>query len=1099
MMAPDLTAWPIAGGETGAAIRGRDWSRTPLGECSGWPLALRFAVSQMLASRMQVALFWGPELLTFHNDAFAAGVGVTDRQVPGLPLQLRARSSWGAVFFAQIEAVRARGLAVWAEDVALATSSAGTASVMYCDISFDPVRDDDGAIVGVVCFASDTTARVLAAASPVSARADAIGSGSWDAALSASTDRDSTIYALGTGLLESEARYRTSLNSMHEGFCIVEVLFDVDGRAVDHRILEANPAFERHTGVTSPVGKRGSELVSGGEEWWNDVYGRVVRTGRSELVENGSHVMQRWFDVFVSRVGDAADRTVAILLNDVSERREAKLVLQRRTEQFATLLREAPLGVYLIDAAFRVRELNDTARATFAGIDDIVGRDFDDVLHLIWPKERADGFVQLFRHTLASGEPFFAPDDGAVRFDRGVTEYYTWQINRIALPEGGYGVVCYFREISAQVHARQKLVESEARFRELFDSAPMAVLGCGRDGLVQSCNAQAVELLGREPVRGVDRYDAGLHITWRDGAEFSHVEGPEAQVLRTGVAARNLQVVIHRADGTNLPVMMSIAAQHGEAGEITGTITSFIDIGEQVRVDEALQEAQRQMEFVMDSMPQKIFTAWPDGTLGYLNPQWMQYTGLSDEAVRDWSRAGLIHPEELPHTIDAWTRGFTLGEPIQIEHRFQRADGEYRWHISRALPMRDGQGQIVMWVGSSTDVHEQKQTAGDLERSMVALSEADRRKDEFLAMLAHELRNPLAPMRNALQISQLAESGTGDVAAAWAIMNRQTSQMVRLVDELLDVSRISRGMLDLQCETVDLALVLEQAVETSRPVIAAAQHDLVVQLPSAPVQVQADVLRLVQVFGNLLNNAAKYTEPQGRIWLTAELDGDEAVVSVRDTGIGIPVDMLRDVFQMFRQVDHSQEHARGGLGIGLSLVERLVSLHGGSVTARSAGRDQGSEFIVRLPAILAPTVLPPSPPPAPVVAGPVRRRRVLVVDDNHDSADSLALYLEITGNEAATAYDGLQALEIAAVFRPELVLLDLGMPRLNGYETARRMRERPEGAKMLLVALSGWGQASDRLKTAEAGFHAHLVKPVDFAALTALLDGLVADAALAGA
>ena len=1081
-------------------MRRHEWAGTALGACAGWPAALRFAISQMLASRMQVALFWGPDLLTFHNDAFAAGVGITDREAPGLPLQVHTGSSWAAVFRPQIEVVRARGVAVWAEDVALMTSSAGTASARYCDISFDPVRDEDEKLVGVLCFVSDTTARVRASVSPVSVHANTPGSGTWQAALGPSTDVDLTIQSLGTGLLESEARYRTTLNLMDEGFCLIEVVFDADGRAVDHRILEANPAFERHTGVASPVGKRGSELVPGGAAWWNDVYGRVVHTGTSEFVAKSSHDMQRWSDVFVSRVGDAADGTVVLLFNDAIERQEMKLVLQRRAEQFATLLRDAPLGVYLIDAEFRVREMNDTARATFAGVDDLIGRSFDEVLHLVWPKERADDFVVLFRRTLATGEPFFAPDDGAVRFDRDVTEYYTWQINRIVLPEGGYGVVCYFREISAQVHARQQLVESEARFRQLFDSAPMAVLACGLDGVVQSCNAQAVALFGREPVRGVDRCDTGLHFAWRDGAEFSHVDGPEAQVLRTGVTARNMQVVIQRDDGMQLTVMMSIAAQHGEAGEITGTIMSFIDISEQVRVEEALLEAQRQMVFVMDSMPQKIFTAWPDGTIGYLNPQWMQYTGLSDETVRDWSRAELIHPEDLPHTIDAWTRGLALGEPIQIEHRTKHAGGDYRWNISRALPMRDAQGQIVMWVGSSTDVHEQKQTAQDLQRSMAALADADQRKDEFLAMLAHELRNPLAPIRTALQIAQMPNRREDAVSAAWAIMNRQTGQMVRLVDELLDVSRISRGMLDLQRETVDLALVLEQAVETSRPAISAARHDLVLQLPSEPVLLFADVVRLAQVFGNLLNNAAKYTEPQGRIWLTAAREGDEAVVSIRDTGIGIPDDMLRDVFQMFRQVNHLAEHARGGLGIGLSLVERLVTLHGGSVTASSAGRGQGSEFVVRLPAIVAPATLPPAPGLAPegIVSAKGRRRRVLVVDDNHDSADSMAAYLDMTGNVTATAYDGMEALEIATSFRPDLVLLDLGMPRLDGYETAIQMRARPGGASTVLVALSGWGQASDRQKTTDAGFDAHLVKPVDFDALEALLAGLPAKEAQAG-
>jgi PAS domain S-box-containing protein len=371
------------------------------------------------------------------------------------------------------------------------------------------------------------------------------------------------------------------------------------------------------------------------------------------------------------------------------------------------------------------------------------------------------------------------------------------------------------------------------------------------------------------------------------------------------------------------------------------------------------------------------------------------------------------------------------------------------------------------------------------------LREADRRKDEFLATLAHELRNPLAPIRNALQILRLAGNSGPIMEQARTMMERQLMQLVRLVDDLLDVSRITRGRVELRKERVELAAVVQSAVETSRPLIEAAGHELMVTLAPEPIHLDADLTRLAQVFSNLLNNAAKYTEQGGHIWLTAERHGGEVVLKVRDTGLGISADMLLKIFEMFTQVDRSLERSRGGLGIGLTLVKRLVEMHGGSVEARSEGPGKGSEFTVRLPVAMASASHAPQPPkgegektPAPAP------RRILVVDDNKDAADSLSMMLSLAGMEARTAYDGLEAVAAAAAFHPDVVLLDIGLPKLNGYEAARRIREQPWGKDMVLVAVTGWGQEEDRRRSQEAGFNAHLVKPVDPVALQQMLAAL---------
>jgi PAS domain S-box-containing protein len=365
------------------------------------------------------------------------------------------------------------------------------------------------------------------------------------------------------------------------------------------------------------------------------------------------------------------------------------------------------------------------------------------------------------------------------------------------------------------------------------------------------------------------------------------------------------------------------------------------------------------------------------------------------------------------------------------------------------------------------------------------LRDADRRKDEFLATLAHELRNPLAPIRNGLQVLRLSGKETGVVADARSMMERQLGQMVRLVDDLLDVSRISRNKLDLKKQRVALAAVVHSAVETSRPLVEQSRHTLAVALPPGPVYLDADLVRLAQVFSNLLNNAAKYTEPGGRIWLSAEVAGREVAVRVRDTGLGIPADALPRIFEMFSQVDRNMERAQGGLGIGLTLVRRLVEMHGGTVEARSDGPGKGSEFTVRLPLAAdgagGPRVAAGEGPAA------APRRRILIVDDNHDSAMSLGMMLDLMGNETRTAHDGLAAVEAAGEFRPDVILLDIGLPKLNGYDACRRIREQPWGRGIVIVALTGWGQEEDRRRSADAGFDHHMVKPVEVDALTKLL------------
>lgn len=372
------------------------------------------------------------------------------------------------------------------------------------------------------------------------------------------------------------------------------------------------------------------------------------------------------------------------------------------------------------------------------------------------------------------------------------------------------------------------------------------------------------------------------------------------------------------------------------------------------------------------------------------------------------------------------------------------------------------------------------------QRAQEALREADRRKSEFLAMLAHELRNPLAPIRNALQILQQSPDNVKTKQPMLAMIERQGRHVVRLVDDLLDVSRIDRGTIEIRKEPVDVAAVVNHAVEAVSPLYESMDHELTVTLPPKASYLNADPTRLSQVVGNLLNNAGKFTDRGGRIQLIVEREGNQVVIRVRDNGIGIAAEQLPRIFQMFAQLDRSRDRSREGLGIGLALVNNIVEMHDGTVEARSAGVGQGSEFIVRLPLIPGP-VPSLSQEPIDVKRVATIQRRILVVDDNEDAAISLAMLLKLSGHEVHTVHDGLEAVDVAATWQPDVVLLDIGLPGLDGYEAARRIREQQGNKDVMLVAVTGWGQEEDRRLAQEAGFDVHIVKPVHFDALSNLL------------
>ncbi|MEJ0084236.1 MAG: ATP-binding protein [Pseudomonadota bacterium] len=519
----------------------------------------------------------------------------------------------------------------------------------------------------------------------------------------------------------------------------------------------------------------------------------------------------------------------------------------------------------------------------------------------------------------------------------------------------------------------------------------------------------------------------------------------------------------------------SFRAEKTTDDEIGVVIDAFNKMLDEVQShSRALETSEKLYRAIGESINYGVWVTSADGRTIYASDSFLRLVGLTMQQAADDGWRSVLHPDDIEETMSAWKECARTGSTWYREHRMLGVDGKYHSILAQGVPIRDEQGQVQRWAGINLDISRLKNT----ER---ALLEADRRKDEFLATLAHELRNPLAPIRNAVRILDSAAADERQRKWGREVIARQVHRMSLLLDDLLDVSRITRGQLELKKDYVDLKSVVGVAVETARPLMDAKQHRLTVHLPAENIKLEADPLRLSQVIGNLLTNAAKYTDPEGAIALNARIENAELVIGIRDNGIGLTPEVMPGLFTMFSQVNSAVDRAEGGLGIGLALVKGLVALHGGRVEVKSEGLGKGSEFIVHLPhKVLAPkNEATQEADSGAANASSVRRGRVLVADDNRDAAESLALVLRFAGYEVFIAFGGAEALEIAARERPDAGLIDIGMPGMSGHEVARRMRHEAWGKNAVLIALTGWGQEQDKQAAIAAGFDEHMTKPVD--------------------
>ena len=708
-----------------------------------------------------------------------------------------------------------------------------------------------------------------------------------------------------------------------------------------------------------------------------------------------------------------------------------------------------------------------------------------------WPAGgQAVGTVWAIRHTPA--RPFDAEDarllqslaTQASAAHQMVTALAAAQENRRALEQRVAERTRLLTEANArlqhEVDQRRQveaaLLEIQAQLRAALSIETVGVLFLKLSGAIVDANPAF------ERMTGFRRDELLALPDWHSltPPEFLAITDNAARELEERGHTAPFEKQMLRKDGSRFWGLFA-PARVADSGIDSLCVEFILDIGSAKGAEAGLRESEARFRALADASPALIWQIDAEGKAVYFNQRYLEVVGLGPDQLLGHGWHAVLHPDDLHPYLDTVEGALRRQARYQRRVRIRIKDNGWHPFDAHGAPWFGADGRFRGHVGICIDISATVQTEE-------ALRDADRRKDEFLATLAHELRNPLAPISNAVHLLRHPEGRRASDRIV-EMIDRQVRQMVRLVNDLMDVSRITRGKIGLSKAPVALADILASAIETSQPAIDGARHAFTVSLPAEPLVLQADKVRLTQVFANLLNNAAKYTDRGGRIWLDALRDGDMAVVKVRDTGIGIDAAALPHVFEMFAQAHAPSDRHQGGLGIGLTMVRQLVELHGGTVEAHSPGPGQGSEFVVRLP-LRADSAGAASQPEGAAGAAALQGCRVLVVDDNRDAADSLRLLLEMSGAAVEVRYDGpaaLAALESMAASAPQAVVLDIGMPEMDGYAVARRIRADPRFAGMKIIALTGWGQQVDRVRSKTSGIDHHLTKPVDWKALESLL------------
>jgi PAS domain S-box-containing protein len=632
--------------------------------------------------------------------------------------------------------------------------------------------------------------------------------------------------------------------------------------------------------------------------------------------------------------------------------------------------------------------------------------------------------------------------------------------------------------------AEERVQASHDYLRLLLDCTEEGFYSVDRDGVTIMCNAAFLKMLGferEEQVIGRRLHDL-IHHSHPDGSHYHVCDCPIYKAGHSGTPAYVPDELFFRLDGSAFPVEYR-AQPVWQNGELQGAVCTFVDLSNQKRTEQALQQSLAHSEALFAQTAAGMCETDVAGKICRVNDRFCQLVGRSREELLSLRMQDITYPDDLVRNFPLLEKSVAAGEHFEIEQRYVRPDGSVVWINNTVGPVRSVKHGPVSILSVSVDISERK-------RAEEALLEADRRKDEFLAMLAHELRNPMAPIRAAADLMRVAHLDTGRLMQTSGIISRQVQHMTGLVDDLLDVSRVTRGLIKLEKASLDVKQIITDALEQVRPLLEAKKHHLTVDLDPEPAHVLGDQKRLIQILANLLNNAAKYTPPNGSIHLSMQVPEHCVLLRVADNGVGIPAEMRSSIFELFAQVERSPDRSQGGLGIGLALARSLVELHGGTIRCESGGIGQGSEFIVSMPRIAK--VGDKMQDREDLVRAPVKRKRILIVDDNADAAQMLAMYLEIAGHAVLVEHDSERALDRARIELPDVCILDIGLPGMDGNELARRLRSQRETAETVLIAATGYGQEQDRQRSLASGFDHHLVKPVDADRLLSLISASAA-------
>ena len=876
------------------------------------------------------------------------------------------------------------------------------------------------------------------------------------------------------------ARGKTS-KDLYAGNSQHRLLFEhsVDGIVVtntDERFIDANLAacdllgysHEEFLACTMPD-------VLGPDEWLR-IAPDIARCARGEVLRGEWRFRRKDGSAFVAEmtVGPLPDGKLQGTFRDITLRLATEAEIKSSEAQVRSILESITDGYFVLGQDWRIRYLNPAGERFLDRLSkDLLGK-------LIWdefPGTVGSKFEQVYRRVAASqiGESF--------------TAYYSetdhWY--EVTANPAAEGLTVYFRDITDS----RRVEQEREHFAALVDASSdfIGVAGLDHHGLY--VNKAGRELVGLDP-NGVSAISVSDFFPESERGRILHLmadsESREHLVVDTFFQ--------HLQTGHLIPVSWAYLRLRDTGGNIIAYATVTRDLTEKRKVESLLQVSEEKRRLALDAAELGTWCVEPETRATKTDARYRAIFGTTEEWTDYFQAYAVIHPDDLPavkKAVEAATR-VENPAPYAIEYRIVHPDESLRWVLAKGRASIEGAGankRVVSFDGTVADITDQKLAEQERERLVVRLQEEDHRKDEFLATLAHELRNPLAAMSYGLSVMRLVPGNADAVMRVRLMLERQLVQMMHLIEDLLDVSRISRGKITLREERIDLLTAVQQAIEASEPSIAKANHALLVDFPQHPIYVDADLTRLTQVFSNLLNNAAKFTNRGGKIRITVQQLETQAVVSIEDNGIGISPEMLPHIFDLFTQVEDNKGRVKEGLGIGLSVVQRLIGMHGGRVEVRSEGDGKGSEFIARLPIAIPNTVRETANPPN--VARTAESQRILVVDDNLSAEESLSLMLTIMGHETSAAHDGLEAFDVAEAFRPDIIFLDIGMPKSNGYEVGRRIRQQDWGKNITMVAVTGLGREEDKVQSLEAGLDYHLVKPVQ----PVVLEKLLADVATA--